>query len=449
MISDTLLDEASALIEQRIGLRLDQQFRTDLRHILHALTSDPLELLHILRYLPETSPKWQRLIHALTIGETYFFRDTAMFRLLRSSILPQIIANRRQQADFRLHIWCAGCATGEEPLSVAILLHELLEDRARWHVNIIGTDLNIQALEQARAGVYRNWAFRHSPETFRGRYFDRLEGGWRIRPAVHEMVQFQHANLLTQRWQQQFDLILCRNVMIYFSPAAAQQLTNTLHHALLPEGWLLLGQTETLPEHNSQWIMQQFEDYRAYRHPASQAARPTPPAAAPVANQPGYREALQALRAEQRDEAETILRQTLAQQNDHRLHMLLAFILANRRALSEAHRHLDVALSIDPLLADAHYLRAILFLEEEHIELAQQALRSALYCQRDHALAAFMLGALYAREGQMDAATRAWGNARQAAAQHPPDMYLSDFSDMSAAAFVQLVTSQLDSLNYQ
>src|SRR5690606_26943710 len=166
-----MIDEFSALIEQRTGLSAATRFRADLQDILSELAGDDMPgFYRTLRQSQPTAPAWQAVVRALTIGETYFFRDMDTFRLLREKVLPPIIQPRRAAKQLELTIWCAGCATGEEPYSVAITLLETLPDLYRWKINLIGTDINAAALEQARAGVYRDWAFRHCPADFRPRY---------------------------------------------------------------------------------------------------------------------------------------------------------------------------------------------------------------------------------------------------------------------------------------
>src|SRR5205807_2307178 len=109
---------------------------------------------------PSEHPEWSRLVGYLTVGETYFFRDSACFDALEHTVFPSLIAARRADGSRRHRIWSYGCATGEEPYSLAILLDRLLPDRAEWSVTILATDVNPEALEVGRAGMYREWSFR-------------------------------------------------------------------------------------------------------------------------------------------------------------------------------------------------------------------------------------------------------------------------------------------------
>ncbi len=450
--TELLVNEASAIIEQRIGLSVRKQFPHELPAILLDVGGGDLSwLVTALRQQPEQAPVWQALMRALTIGETYFFRDEPTFQRLRQYILPDLIARRRQQERFELAVWSAGCATGEEAYSIAILLHELLPDRARWKIRLVASDINVQALEQAQQGIYRDWAFRHNPQRLQQAYFEPVPTGWQIRPLIRQMVQFEHGNLLTPP-AASFDLILCRNVLIYFDRDAVFRLEDMLYAALNPGGWLALGQSEALRGPRDRWLKPEAEASRWYQKPAQAAPKATTISSPPADQQPleqRFLTAQQALYQDQPTTAEEILHELLAQNPRHtRAHTLLASLLASRGQLSAAHNHLDHALRADSLLADAHYLRAILFMEEEQHDLAWQALRSALYCQRDHLLTIFMTGTIYAKSGDTRRALREWEKARQAADQLPADTLISDLSDMTAASFSLLVSSQIRSLHF-
>jgi chemotaxis protein methyltransferase CheR len=455
--------QASSLIETRTGLAVSTQLRSDLENIIYDQSQGDLErFVRELSSSSEIDPIWQRLLNALAIGETYFFRDLAHFKLLKSQILPSLVLQRRQQQQLSLNLWSLGCATGEEPYSVAMTLHEFLPDLPQWTVRLIGTDINSYALQTARQGIYRNWAFRQSTEgSFRQRYFDPVDGGVQIKPHIRDMVIFRQAKLLDDPPLPQLDVIFCRNVLIYFQSDHVQAAEDRLYEALAPGGWLILGQSEAIRFHRERWITHLFPgttiyqkplkpaplppgefEYRQYSQPAIEVTE-TKEIAAVVA--PSYKDALEALQNEDPDEAQRYLANVLLYQPDHApAHLLLASVFANRRALLEAYSHIDTALRIDPLLADAHYLRAMLRLEAGSIADAKKSLSAALYCQRNHSLASFMLGNLHAQDGDISRATRAWENARRAIAHFTSDSPLSDISDMTVGNLRALLDSQLE-----
>jgi len=220
-----LTQEYQALIEfieQRTGLRTDESRQAEVARTVDGLLLaegllDVSSLRLALGQHPIGHPLWRAVIRATTIGETYFFRNAAQFQALRDQVLPELIARRRANGFKQIRVWSAGCATGEEPYSLAILLGELLPDLADWSITILATDINQEFLERARQGVYRASAFRNeTPDDLRDRYFKPVEGGWQLDPAIRRMVTFGHLNLVSDDYPSfetnttGLDLIVCR-----------------------------------------------------------------------------------------------------------------------------------------------------------------------------------------------------------------------------------------------
>lgn len=435
------LHQAAKLIEQRTGLSIRR--RSDIEEILSQLSGgDVTALVKHLRGSPLESRVWQGVIQALAIGETYFFRDPRHFELLRTHILPTLIRKRRAERQYTLNLWSVGCATGEEPYSLAILLHELLPDLDRWTINLIGTDINATALEAARHGVYRLWSFRQG-DLHHSRYFDEVEEGWRLKPEIREMVTFQQGQLLTGATRT-YDVIFCRNVLLYFTPEQAVAAEAVLREALVPGGWLFLGHSEGLHGDKSGWVMHQFPGIPIYQKEVEDAllsvhSLPTTPSLNNTNRD--YERAKQAYYADQREAAMEMLERLVREQPDHARGWTLLACLAQDR--QEAHRYLDSALVLEPLLADAHYLRALLHQETGEIEAARKALRAAIYAQRNHPLAAYTLATLYAEAGEFERAVKLWEQAQGVIALFPPQNPLCDVSEMTAARLQTLIEEQL------
>ena len=181
----------------------------------------------------------------LNIGETYFFRQPEHFNLLRETILPEIL--ERKGGSRQLHIWSAGCATGPEPYSVSLLLGMDFEAKlAGWDVSILATDINHDFLERAKKGSFGEWYLRDSPKDLRDRAFTYSNKTWTLRPQFRKRVRFAYHNLAdgTEVAGQPFDLILCRNVLIYFSRETSLRLIDQFDRSLSDGGWLLVGYAE-------------------------------------------------------------------------------------------------------------------------------------------------------------------------------------------------------------
>ena len=225
-------------LAQRIGGRLTCLGLRDCSDYLNML-SEPLR----------GPAELDALIAAITIGETYFFRHQEHFDSLRDLVLPHLIARNREHRCLR--VWCAGCADGPEPYSLAILLkREMARDFGGWQATILGTDINRHCLVRAREGKFEEWAFRSTPEDVRRSCFQSDGKRWGILPEYREGVSFQYHNLVEHAFPSlvndlcKFDLIVCRNVMIYFEADRMRKMILQFYDCLAPGGWLLVGPTE-------------------------------------------------------------------------------------------------------------------------------------------------------------------------------------------------------------
>ncbi len=193
----------------------------------------------------------ERLAARMTIGETHFFRIAPQVEALRMTVLPELI--KRRMSTRQLHIWSAGCSTGEEAYTLALLLREQLPMSNQWNLRLLATDLNDAALDIARAALYSEWSFRETPEQLRQKYFVQESNRWRLLPSIRNMVEFRQMNLITGSLPSQpsatpLDLIVCRNVTIYFGAQTTQHLYTRFAAALAPGGWLVLGPSDPPPQ---------------------------------------------------------------------------------------------------------------------------------------------------------------------------------------------------------
>ena len=182
---------------------------------------------------------------AMTTNETSFFRDPRAFDLIRTEILPALTAARLTAR--RLRIWCAACSTGQEPYSLAILMDETGLFADGWKVDLFATDLSSEAIARTHAGPYSAYEVeRGLPENYRVRYFTRDGEQWRVADHIRCRLRVHHFNLLdSYGWLGRLDLILCRNALLYFSHSDKLETLARLDKALAPDGWLVLGSTET------------------------------------------------------------------------------------------------------------------------------------------------------------------------------------------------------------
>ncbi len=185
------------------------------------------------------------VVEAMMTNETLFFRDGVAFSMVGQSVLPDLIAARA--ATRRLRIWCAACSSGQEPYSIAMMLDGMADKIAGWQVEILATDISEDVLERARTGRYSQFEVQRGlPIRQLLHYFRQAGENWEITPRIRDMVRFEPINLIQDFGRLgRFDLVLCRNVLIYFDNATKTQILGRLAQVLAPDGALMLGSAET------------------------------------------------------------------------------------------------------------------------------------------------------------------------------------------------------------
>lgn len=187
------------------------------------------------------------LINSLTIGETYFFRNNEHWRALKEFVLPQILDSRSGN-DRSITIWSAGCSTGEEPYSIAITLRENLPFFETWNIKIIGTDINQESIEKAKEGIYTKNSFRGVDDYLIEKYFTKEKEQYRIEERIRQMVEFEVVNLISKNdfppKYRGFDIIFCRNVLMYFRQEGYREIVDRFAGCLTDGGFLFLGHAE-------------------------------------------------------------------------------------------------------------------------------------------------------------------------------------------------------------
>lgn len=220
------------LVESRLTPLVEEEGLASLDELLAKLRSDRLGSLH------------GKVVDAMITKETSFFREFLSFELLRKKVLPELIESR--SAECALSLWCAACSSGQEPYSVAMLLRSEFPRVASWDVTIVASDLSAAILEKARSGVYSQMEVnRGLPAQYLVRFFHRTGIDWRIDASIRDMVDFRRINLAGP-WPAvpPVDLILMRNVLIYFDRATQASVLARIARTLRPDGWLLLGGAE-------------------------------------------------------------------------------------------------------------------------------------------------------------------------------------------------------------
>lgn len=253
-------------------------FGEDSKYLLERRLSKRLQALQIknykdyyyhLRYNKNKDEELTEVVNELTTNETYFFREDFQLKTLTREILPEIVARKEKTGDRKLRIWSAGCSSGEEPYTLAMLLLDMpLLDG--WQIDIIGTDISQRVLQVARKGIYGASSFRSTDDAYVRRFFTEVDGKHRIADRVKKLVTISHLNLFDSSRVAllgKMDIVLCRNVIIYFDLAAKKRVIDSFYKRLSPEGFLLLGHSESLMNISNDFVLRHYTHDMVYQRP--------------------------------------------------------------------------------------------------------------------------------------------------------------------------------------
>jgi chemotaxis protein methyltransferase CheR len=242
-------DYLRKLLKERSGLMLssDKQYLVESRLTPLARKAGLASLGDLVGRLKTPNEKLiVDVVEAMTTNESFFFRDKIPFDHFRETIMPSVLASRAR--DKRVRIWSAAASTGQEPYSIAMCLKEMKDRLSGWRVEIIGTDLSLEVLDKAKAGIYSQFEVQRGlPINFLVKHFTQNGDTWQIAPEIRAMVQYRQLNLLADfSHLGMFDVVFCRNVLIYFDQETKIGVLNRIARLLEPDGFLMLGAAETV-----------------------------------------------------------------------------------------------------------------------------------------------------------------------------------------------------------
>lgn len=424
-IDDKIIRELSDYIREKIGIYFPSKKYDELRFKLKEIakengyqkTSDFVNYI-----INETDNKKQveLLASKLTIGETYFWRDRALFRALEETIIPNIIEKKRNSRK-TLRIWSAGSASGEEAYSIAILLKRLISDINQWNITILATDINQASLNKAQKGNYTEWSFRSAPHWLKEDYFTKKKSNnYVLNEDVKRMVTFSYLNLIQDHYPSLsnntngMDIIFCRNVLMYFCLDDIKTVSGNLYNCLINNGLFF-----TTPSESFQYISPRFKyshinDVFVYqrkpeaestkkelkkklesdnqdfitipkRSPKRIANKAKPLKAKPIkVNNKAYSDFDFSDAKEFYDsgfylKAENILEEIIKDCPNQEAVLLMARIKANFGKLDEALSYCVTSLEINKLSPESYYLNAMIKAEKGNIEEAYTSLKKSFY----------------------------------------------------------------------
>jgi chemotaxis protein methyltransferase CheR len=484
-LAHPLLSQLSKLLENELGLYYPPKNWGDLERRITAAapalgTKDADSCIRQLLSAPLAREQLEILAGHLTVGETYFFREKGCFDVLEERILPELMGACARSGR-QLRIWSAGCCTGEEPYSIAILLDRLSQSTAGANATILATDINPTFLEKADRGLYGEWSFRGTPAWVKERYFKRVKNGqFEILPRIRKRVMFSYLNLAEETCSGIFsgadsvDVIFCRNVLMYFRPDRVMEVGKNFYRSLVNGGWLILSPVELAND--------LFPQFNPTTFPTAILYQKTSAAALPVtmdeysAWMPDVQQdaaGLQAptlvlssllqdekmLRYSESPDTEHLLTASMrgqaaelhhpANQGDDETFERLcdtARTYADLGKLTEAASVCEKAIVANKLDPAARYLLATISEELGQSTTAIQLLRQTLYLDPDFVLAHFALGNLCMAHDRTSEAERHFDNALTLLSLRPYDELLPESNGLTAGRLTDIITSARSSI---
>lgn len=440
-----------ALVAAQLGLNFHPDRNADLWRGVSAAARE-LGFFETAEYVQQlisaavTPQQLRVLADHLTVGETYFFREPATLKALVTHVLPELIRTRRDDMR-RLRLWSAACSTGEEAYSLAMLVRQLLPDWRDWQINILGTDINSRALRKASAGVYGKWSFRACPPELRAQYFTQVgRDEYAIATDIKAMVRFEQVNLAKDAIPSSttdttaMDLILCRNLLIYFTPEHATELIAKLYASLSYDGWLAVSPSECSQQQFAEFETANFDGATLYRkvrnrrrpQPVVITARAVPRTPPTTQHVPPRTFAYPAAN-------DAFIRE----KPPHSL-ASLARSLANEGRLSEALVWSKQWVTAEKLNAAAHYLHGTIAQELGDSDTARRSFDRCVYLQPDFVLGHFALGTLARRAGRQRESKRHFQNTLDVLQDLSSETVIPESDGLTAGRLAEMILSSAE-----
>lgn len=391
-ISKVEMQRFCALLNRCMGLHLPKEIQNGdlqikLSRIVDALGFAEVGLcLDFLEKNPLAKRQIEFFARELTVGETYFFRHEQMYQILEKFVLPEIIHQKKLEPTRQLRIWSCACCSGEEPYSVAILLKQLIFDLKKWNIFLLGSDINPDFLEKARVGSYTEWSFRETPPEKKKLYFEQTENQrYLLQNDIKDMVQLRELNLMNENYPSalthtdKMDLILCNNILIYFSKSHIERVVNRLVKSLVEGGWLVVSSVEVPCISHPNLVPETIEGMTFFR-------KQTAPKQKKDVKQ-GKSKSTEVETIEKVVPEETVKNKDTGFEVIQKIRKS-----ANKGNLLEARHICEKAIALNKVEPVLYHLYAVILLELDDFDEAVRALKKALFLDSNLVIAQFTLG---------------------------------------------------------
>ncbi|MFZ4456534.1 MAG: CheR family methyltransferase [Bacteroidales bacterium] len=487
MIREDLLFEISEKIIQLLGLHFQSNQFIDLERRMKAAAKelgqdDHISSIHEWMQKSVFNHQELNVLSAhLTINETYFFREKPALELFQERIIPQLIEERRASGK-SIRIWCAGCSSGEEPYTLAIILKHFFPQLSDWNVTILATDISPTAIQKALLGEYTDWSFRETESAIKERYFTPSGKNWLISPEIKKMVTFSYLNLSKNAYPssltntENMDVIFCRNVMMYFTPKVTHEVSARFRQSIIENGWFITSQVELNDEYfgnfgrityNSGIFYQKSDISKQVSLRSTTIApniKPTKPRIAPTL-QLKKKEVAKPFKSEQKTEIkkqepvvhpdllfqkgeyDECISTCIAQIETGRLNIenftLLVKSLANIGKLKEGDKIIQKIITSYSATAEMYYIYATFLKEHNELTESEGLLKKAVYLNHQHVLSHLMLGELNLKKENHTVAAKYYEQVIRLLNNYSTDEIVPDSDGMTAGRIKSLAESIL------
>ncbi len=410
-------------------------------------------------------------IKDIVVDESYFFRDEKQNEFLRDKFLPDLIERKRQLGDKSIRIWSAGCSRGQEIYSVCILLHQLLDDFTSWNLQLVGTDVSRSALACALEAKYNKWSIRTEEEFIEtSGYFERIDNNcFQVMPEIRKKVQFYYLNLIDNSYPSimngtyNVDLILCRNVFIYFNQDVIEHACRKFSQALAKDGILMLSATDPVNFPNAPLKLEIFGDVHFFKAssllpdsaPATkQHTYLTPETIKPAGKSSGQSDTndlnqnkqniILALQTGNWEQVLATCEQLRVESpDDSEVFQFQAKALLNLGRLKEAKRACEKSIQLDPLEPHSYLLLGIIELQQGAHNDAEAALKKTIFLNAEFMEAHYQLGQIMLYKGDNQQAMKYIKNALKLAQQGNPSRPVHNVFSLTYAGFAEMLKNEL------
>jgi chemotaxis protein methyltransferase CheR len=486
LVEKTNHDKIAETLSRKIGLRISTESWSDLEKKISLAApelgfNDIYSMFEWLETAALSQKQVQILANYLTIGETYFFREKASFDILKDHIIPEIIDKNRKN-DKKLRIWSAGCCTGEEPYSIAIILKQMIQDIADWNIKLLATDINQNFLNKAANGIYSSWAFRETfPEIIKKFFQSKDDKCFKIDKEIQKMVKFSNHNLVENIYPvelNKIDVIFCRNVLMYFTQEQAVKVIKKFYQALNDAGYLIVSPVEATHSLFPQFTLINAGGAIIFRKGLrpSWAKECLPPQLniqnvltnetipvseqIPVINNIQEKIDLKELKPFRKESSSPDLfeegislykkgnyEKTIELfkllishgRTDYKIIVLLSHCYANLGNLAEAQKWCEKAIEENKIDASNYYLLATILQEQNEVEKAEQILKQVIYLDQTFVLAFFALGNIARSQGKSKIADKYFKSALRILENYSPEMIIPGSDIITAGSLKEII----------